>query len=361
MAFPPTNNRPPRRLPAGLLAALALVLLVETFIARQANDLTSYQALGTRFALAQAIQTAPSCGVLGLGDSVMKFGFDPAEIERRLNIPAFNLAVPGTPPPLTHALLKRALQAGSRPSAIVIGHMTLSGHPNVHLDELSELLTPLEAAELASATHDFSLLNPLLTRRLVPSIRYRLPLRARILAALGGHPPVGDAPSALLRTWTQYRGMEPRASNRQYTGRMEPALERSVYSEPWHVLWVYEQYVRKIAQLAETHKIPIFWLIPPITPEAQSLREKLGLDAHHTKNLRAIQNRSPNLIILDTRQAAYPSSAFFDSCHLNTQGASTLTAAIAAAIAQHSTQQWVSLPQYSNPIAVSPHQESMHR
>src|SRR5262249_26092810 len=123
------------RIPFGLLGALPLVLATEATVASRAESLASYQALGVRFASRRAETCAPDCAVLGLGDSQMKFGFDPAEIERRLGLRAYNLAVPGTPPPLALGLLRRALWAGAKPRAIVLGHMTLSGEPRANLAE----------------------------------------------------------------------------------------------------------------------------------------------------------------------------------------------------------------------------------
>jgi hypothetical protein len=267
------------------------------------------------------------------------------------------------PPPLTYALLRRAFDAGAKPHALVISHMTLAGHPRVHVAELSELLGPIECAELAWVADDAGLFNALMTQSLLPSARYRLALRGRVLAGLKGVPPGRDVPGELLRAWSDGRGMERRAVDGRYDGRMEPQLERSVYSEPWKVLWVYEQYVRRIARLAEDHGVPVFWLVAPIAPEAQARRDALGLDAHHTKNLRAIQKRSPNLVVLDARHAGFPAPAFFDSCHLNTRGASALSAEVASAVASHLSrggERWVTLPPYGAAarVAVEPRRGS---
>ena len=122
----------------------ALVIAIEGLIGDKGDRLASYQGLGARFAAAGASNEAPGCGVLGLGDSVMKFGFDPAEVERGLGVKAYNLAVPGTPPPLTFTLLRRALDAGARPSAVVVCHLTLAGEPAANLAELAEVFSPFD-------------------------------------------------------------------------------------------------------------------------------------------------------------------------------------------------------------------------
>jgi hypothetical protein len=339
------------RLPPGLLGMLGLVLIAEVSVAARGDGLAHYQALGTRFAAERATRTAPECAVLGLGDSQLKFGFDPAEVERRLGVKAYNLAVPGTPPPLTFTLLRRALRAGARPAAVVVCHMTLAGHPSANIAEFSELLGPLDCLELARRSCDSELFTVLIFNRFLPSLRYRHALRSVVLAGLRGAGRGPDVASDLLRNWSANRGMERRAAGGAYDGRMEPNLERSVYSAPWHVLWVYEHYVQRIGRLAADHDVPVFWLIAPIVPEAQARREALGLDAHHTGNLRAVQARSPNLVILDARRAGYPASAFFDSCHLNARGASRLSAEVALAIGRYldgqgQGERWVILPPF---------------
>ena len=337
------------RLPAGFIGALALVACAEWMVSRHADRLAVYQVLGTRFARDEAGRAAPGCDVLALGDSVVKFGFDPATIERRLGVRAYNLAVPGTPPPMTYALLRRALEAGAKPSALVIGHMSLSGDPSAQVAELCELLRIGECAELAWEVRDPVLFASLAVNQLVPSVRYRHPLRARLVEALGAHD-IGTNPTEGLRDhWRANRGMERRAIGGAFDGRMEPRLERSVYSQQWRVLAVYEHYLRRIAALAAERDIPVFWLVPPLIPEAQAYRDALGLDAHHSQNLHAIQARSPNLIVLDARHSGYPASAFFDSCHLNSRGAERLSGDIAAAIARRfGGESWVTLPPYDD-------------
>lgn len=345
------RQRRPGRLPIGLIGMLGLVLAVEGRLAGRADRLTTYQALGARFAAARAGRDAPGCGVLGLGDSVMKFGFDPAEVERRLGLRAYNLAVPGTPPPLSFALLRRALEAGARPKAVVVGHLTLAGDPGAHADEFGEVLGPADCLELAWVAADPDLFATLTLARLLPSLRYRRALRGVILAGLRGGAGAGAGPgggraAGFLRQWAAHRGMEPRPEGGRFDGRIEPGLERTLFAEPWRVLWVYEHYVRRISALAASHDVPVFWLVAPIAPEAQDRRDAMGLDALHTRNLRAILARTPNLVLLDARHAGYPASAFFDSCHLNARGASQLTTKVADAIAARlpDAPRWVALP-----------------
>lgn len=130
------SGRSARPWPSGLIGMAVLVPALEAVVSWHWRDLASYQAIGTRFAAERAMTSA--CAVLGLGDSQMKFGFDPPQFERTLGLSAFNLAVPGTPPALSNVILSRALEAGARPRAIVLGHMTFGSTPRDGLAEFSD-------------------------------------------------------------------------------------------------------------------------------------------------------------------------------------------------------------------------------
>jgi hypothetical protein len=333
----------------GLIGALVLVVAVEAWVGRWADRLSDYQTLGTRFAASRARWDAPECAVLGLGDSTMKFGFDPMVVEQELGGRAYNLAVPGSPPPLTHALLRRAFLAGARPKAVVIGHLTFSGDPLANLSEFSELFGPWEAAQLAWAARDPNVFTGIFLRWTLPSLHYRQTIRGLVRDGAGD-----DRSSKFLHDWALGRGMERRLPDGRYDGRMEPALERSVYSSPWLVHSLFEEYTRHTVRLAARYGATVFWVMPPIAPGAQARRESLGLDDLHTRNLQVIASWSPGLIVLDGRRLGVPDSGFFDSCHLNTVGAEVLTASIAHAIARPSeTPAWVTLAPVSPPARIA--------
>jgi len=57
--------------------------------------------------------------VLCFGDSQMKFGIAPHVVAARTGRPAYNLAIVGGQPPASYFLLRRALEAGARPSAVL--------------------------------------------------------------------------------------------------------------------------------------------------------------------------------------------------------------------------------------------------
>lgn len=357
-------------LPAGLLGALVLIVGVETAVSRHGSELSGYKALAARFAVEHAGGPAARTEVLGLGDSQVKFGLDPAVLQRELGLDAYNLAVPGTPPPLAHALLARVLASGGRPRALVLGFMTLGGGPRENLDAFAETLGLTESLELARSGRDPALFGMIATRRLLPSLRYRegLRLAVRSMAGAGG---AGDILSArqaeqFWADWETHHGAEVREATGRFDGRMEPDLERRLYSNVWRVQPVFEGYLRRTAALADAHQIPVYWLLCPITPSAQARRDQDGLDAAHTRNLFAVLARMRNVTVIDARHAGFPASAFLDSCHLNAEGSALLTAAVARAIesgerrdpgAVSATDRWLSLVPFdprSPRIAVEP-------
>lgn len=342
------------RFPAGLVGMLGLLLAVEGIVSLGANGLATFGALGARFAGEAARREAPRARVLAFGDSVLKFGFDPSAIEGR----AFNLAVPGTPPMLGEALFRRAVAAGARPEVVLIGYMTLSGDPRVHLNDFAEVFGLADALRLARDAKDPSLFLGVMAPRLLATLRYRAALRAGVLGALRGEPTSPGAPvapgvpgpsaaSASLIGWAHRQGAELRQADGKFDGRMEPDLERRLYSAQWRVHPVLARSFRRLCDLAGDQGASVFVVVTPITPEAQARRDALDLDAPHTRNLKAVLERCPGVTVLDARRSGYPSWMFLDSCHLNAKGAAKLTADLAKAIArgrETPSQGWVQLP-----------------
>ena len=341
-------------IPFGLLGALALIVAVEYAIETRGNLLATYSGLGARFASKAATAQAKSAAILGFGDSVMKFGFDPESIQRQSGRSAYNLAVPGTPPPLALALLRKALNAGAKPEAIVVGTMTLAGSPKVHVSDFAEAFTLRDAYELARDAERPELFGEIATARALPSYRYRHALRGAFLAPLKGSQPESQTPAlSKLQTWTAHSGHEPRTPNGAFDGRMEPELEKRVYSSPWLVEAAFEKGLRRLVKLAADRGIAVYWVVPPISPLAQERREALGLDAPHTRNLQAILSRMANTTLIDARTSGYPASAFFDSCHLNAEGAATLSSQIGQVLIRQRNgerfpDRWVTLPRWPN-------------
>jgi hypothetical protein len=351
-----------KAVPWGVVGLVGLVLMVEGTLATREPALASYAAWNSTYAATEAGGKALDSQVLCLGDSQVKFGLDPKVIERDSGLKAYNLAIAGAPPPASYFALRRALKAGARPSAIVIGHMTLSGSPRKQGEQLIGFNQGRECLDLAWACRDADYLARLTVERAFGSVRLRDPLRKALRAALAGNkaPGLGEG-LARMPGWVANRGAEILPENALFTGKMEPDLAERVYSQPWTVYSLYAKYFHRLLDLAEAHRIKVVWVVAPIVPEAQTRREALNLDALHTRNLRAVQNRHPNVVILDARHAGYPASLFFDSCHLNGLGADRLSRAVATVLRDQAAGQvpdsrWIALtpdPLPSPPVATT--------
>ena len=314
--------------PWGFLGMIALVAIVERGVLNSGDRLARYEALAVRFAVDAANHEAPKSDVLALGDSTVKFGFDPKTFEAQLGVKAYNLAVPGTPTTLTYAMLRRVLKAGATPKVLVIGQTSLAGNAWAHVDQFGEFLSVGECMALAWSYRDTDLLGALLTARALPSLRYRKSLQSMIQGKVDE-----SQAEARWQAWAALRGAELNTLGAAEGRRMDPAIEARLTSQNRQVDTVLERYLRRLTDLAHEKGITVIWLIPPFTPKLQAKRESLGLDGLQTRSINAIHSRMSGVILLDARRSGYRSDDFFDELHLNSRGASKLTREIAATIA----------------------------
>jgi hypothetical protein len=94
-------------------------------------------------------------------------------------------------------------------------------------------------------------------------------------------------------------------------------------------------YVRRFLDLAAARGIPVFWLLPPTSPAYQARAERNGRDARYAAFVREMQAGYPNVVVVDGRRAGYRREMFADLTHLNRDGASTFSDAVASLIAPH--------------------------
>jgi hypothetical protein len=341
-------------IPWGLFGLIGLVLAVESIVARHEIGLMTYVALNARYAVAESRATN-DCQVLCLGDSQVKFGLDPGTIEAGSGLRARNLAIASSPTPTSYHLLRRAVDAGARPSAVVVGHMTFANSLRKQAAAFSAFDSFTECLDLAWHGRDADYAASTLLARAFPSIRERDQIRAASRSALDPRTgPFVTPGAAFLRTWEANRGAELHAADVAFAGQLNLGLKASLYRNRWLVEPMAAQYFHRLLDLAAARGITVFWLLAPILPEAESYREAHGLSEHHTRNLRAMQAMHPNLIILDSRHSGCPASAFVDLCHLNERGAVWISDAVAAVLRKHregrlSGVRWIDLPPYSEP------------
>jgi hypothetical protein len=352
-----------RRRPYGVLGSLVLILAVESTVASHKLDLTNTQRIEWIQSRKAATSEALACSVLSFGTSMTKMGLYPAVVERESGHKAYNLACCAGRLPGSYFLLRRALNAGARPEAIVLEvHPTYLDWPfRVGLTDWPDLLDPAEALELAWSARDASFFLATCLPRLLPSLGSRAELRVAIPASLRGEAfSFGPNTIPYRKNLTTNAGAFVLGRNLPYQGEVAPFLEMMYLNSKWSSDPLNEGYLRRILGLCSSRGIRVYWLIPPMAPALQSRREQQGLDAAYTHFVEKIQSVYPDVVVMDSRHSGYDASLFRDAAHLDHPGAGVLSAEVGRVLRRgHDPVQgrpnWVSLPAYRDrPIEAPP-------
>ena len=357
-------SRMTARVPAGLLGMLAIVAAVETGVARAWESITDCGAFSWRLT-ADAVGTdaVNRAAVLCFGDSLAKHGLVPEVLAPGGR--AYNLASAGSPAAWTYFVLRRAVEAGATPEAVVVEFKPalLSGSPKYGIRLLPEVLTPRETVELLSVVRSVRFASELLVGLALPSVRARHDLRAAVRSAVRGERPVAaDVNAVCRRHWTRHDGamLSPRIPG--FAGAVDEAQHRSLLSHRFTLHRINAEFVRRTLDFAAARGLRTYLLVPPDIPEATVRRAETGADADYERYLGALAARYPTVTVLDARGSAYPAVAFADYTHLNRYGAVTLSADVGAALrAGHPPGGRVRLPAYRElpqPPAVEDFEES---
>ncbi len=319
-----------RRVPRGFLGMVALVAACEAFIASNDLKFSRLEAEDWRTSARIARGELPLGGILFFGDSQVKFGVSPLVLEAKLSQPSQCLAVQGGQAPSSYFLLKKTLDAGVLPAAIVVDF-----EPHLLRDGLehnkrmwAELATLGECLEMAWTAGDAGAFASMGLGRVLPSYLERYEIRDNIKAALKGETP-------LMASWLQMaarnKGMN-RGALAMTKGIGDPTHDPSRWANPTPTPWaadpVNDAYARKFLALAARYKIPVYCALMPVVPGLQEKYEKYGMDQYYFAWLRQLQEKHANLYILDWRHSNYQPPAFTDAMHLNVEGATAITMAL---------------------------------
>ena len=104
--------------------------------------------------------------------------------------------------------------------------------------------------------------------------------------------------------------------------------------------------------LAGSHRIPVFWLMPPLCPEAHARRARRGSDRSYGEFARRMIERHEDVVVLDARTSGYDDSVHIDHLHLDRRGAAVLSADLATVLADHLARAdrgsaWVEMPAFA--------------
>lgn len=310
--------------PWGLIGTLVVVAAFESWVASRWLDLTGLAPAGYRYS-ARLSRHARGYDVLCFGDSLVKHGVVPAVV-REKHGPTLNLACSDSRPPYSYFLLKRALDSGARPRAVLVDFHSSQLVVDPRLDHfgLTEGLGPRECVEFGWILRDPETVVRLLTFRALPSLRDRRELRARVTAALGGKtlPSSRDRIREWYDDWTRHHG----SWLQSYTGVEGPDgrfWDEQVFDRMsgWSCPGSNARFIRKFLTLAARHGVAVYWLVPPVHPRLQEKTDRRGDTAGYDRIVRAALARYPNLTVVDGRRARFPRDVFLDATHLNTRGA----------------------------------------
>ena len=336
--------------PLGLIGMAALVGLVELGLGRYDLARCDEMALNYRFTRWASATEATDAEVLCVGDSLLKLGVYSPVIEGRLGRRAYNLANSGGMATVTYYSLRRALDAGARPKALIVDFKPTQaeGHPACVFPNATGLLGVSECFDLARTARDPDLFAGVMLAEALPSWRDRLPLRTRVVASFAGKvPPDNRQDLALWRNWRVNRGahvIPPRpGAEAEPVQWDEPFYTRT---GPWFCNPTNAKYILRTLDLAESRGIAVYWLIPPILPRVQARREQLGTDAAFSDFVARVQARHPKLRVIDGRHSGYGPALFLDGAHLNSRGASAFSLALAEVLARPADSRWIDLPAF---------------
>lgn len=344
-------------LPRGLLGMLVLVVAVERFAARHQRDLFlriddwSWQQTGRL-----ARESSPAPEIICLGDSLVQVGVAPPIIEERTGKRTCNLAISGGHAAASYFLLRRALDAGARPKALLVDFFPrhLEADPLQTLDPWRALASPRECVDLAWTARDARFLGQVATAKLFPTFGSRGAIRESLIAAFSGEDRHDRqfVPPFLRRNLRLNRGgvLCPRSSEKGAAEDLA-AWSRRYFDPAWTCHPLSRVYVDRVLDLARSHGIRVFWLLPPIRPELQAECERSGFDDRHVAFVRSFQAHDPNVTVIDGRHARYDPKVFFDPHHLDRDGAAVFSAEVSETVRRvvggdPEVSRWVLLPTY---------------
>jgi hypothetical protein len=320
---------------------------------------SSNEVVDWRTTARQSTRNAPKAKILIFGDSMVKFGVQPHVLRAETGRKAFNLALCGGTPPASYFLLRRTLNAGAKPDAILVDFTKLhvAEGPRSELKQYPwhVFLSLREAIELSWSMRDADFLARTMTRAWIPSVRNRIEIRNNIVATLNGTPHSEREPTRILafnRSVNNNAQVNPKNPDFQDVD-VPPGLRP--LPDSWKPDPVNAVYVKRFLDLAASRRIPVFCILPPQSPGTQSRLDAMALETNLMAWLHRLERDNPNLTMIDARHAGYDQSVFFDEIHLDGEGAQVLSTDLGRLIhaclssPPGDAPRWVSTPLFSGP------------
>lgn len=337
-------------MPWGFLGVLPLFWAVEASVSRLDDSYLPVTTRSWKFAYAAAANEARGRDVLYLGDSQAKMGLLPAIVTRENGLSGYNLAALRGMPASSYAILKRALDSGARPKAIVVDFNPGLLQTPVRLNGFlwPRVLGPGDAWRLATTRVDLALTAHMIVGWLVPSWEARSGLNASLIDALNGH----ESESARQAheqgaTWARNDGAQPVPQNPQFVDETTPD-SAGREGRGWRCMPANAVFVDRLISLAESHGVRVYWVIPPVSPALQAKRYRVGLEKVYDQFAESVRRTHPGLTVIDGRGLGFGREYFVDPVHFSVVGAEDFSRRVARVISRDlvgdpDTEKWVRL------------------
>jgi hypothetical protein len=349
----PSSGQRASAIPSGLIGMLLLLAVVESYVERHNLDYTRTDYWDWRLSGHNARTRSRDCQVLCFGTSRIQQAIVPKVIEHQSGLKTWNLAMCWGQAPAAYFLLKRALDAGARPSSILVEYhpTALSDAPSGARGFWPELLNLGETLDLAWSARDATLFAATALGHNVPTIKNRSLIRDRIVSALQGgiaNPWAANLTSIRNRNFNRGAFVMPKVGG--FRGKVGDQYRDAFFGKSWWCAPVNASYIRRLLALASSKNIQVYWLLPPFAPELQEKRERANNVALYETFVRGWMAEFPNLTVLDAENSGYEPNVFFDAAHLDRQGALALSASVGEFLRSRknskSSDRWVKLPAY---------------
>jgi hypothetical protein len=331
-----------RRFPTGLIGALGLIVVLEGIIARvpARPDDRSRLASSWQTAMHRASGPEARAEILTFGDSLIKLSMLPRILEARLGRSAYNLAVLGGQPPTSYLLLRRVLESGHHPRALIVDFspLLLGMDPRANLEWWAPLVRWRDRLDIAWRARDPALLASLVVQGALPSRSHRDALREALGLSVFAGPNVEESTDpdelrALLRNWSFNRGAQ--VAPRSFVP-IQGSLPQPFTGPGWtwqpHPAHAY--HVERFLGLAEERRIPVYWVLTPAEAVWLDRNERVGTIGAYRRYVQRLLARYPGLTVLDGQRSAWDRAWFRDPIHLNRDGAIRLSLAVADAVSR---------------------------
>lgn len=342
--------------PLGLLGMAAILFATEGYVARRNIDLGTMEAIEWRLTGRAIKKHATKAEILCFGTSLSRIGISPLILEERTGHPTYNLALSGSQPYGSYLMLRHALDAGAKPKAIVVEFKwTAIANDPIGLERiLPEVASLGECARMAWDLRNASFLGRIALVAEMPSFRCREEIRKNLLAAIKGEQPIRNEQWVTANRNMKVNKGAHHTPKVPYDGSIN-AADTNFFRAEWKCDPVNELHIHEFLELAASRGIPVFLLVPPVSPAMQAKLDEIGTSARYTKFLDGLLARHAGVTAFDARGSKYPLDAFYDSSHLNRVGTADLSNALSDALKSRldgpaPPTRWVALAPYAGGV-----------